>query len=113
MKSITSRRQKKKEAKGFFSVCGIYAIVNNTTGRAYIGKSENIKARWVEHVNSLETGNHHNKALQADWNKYGRKAFSMQVILTCDPERLIYEERFSIKEYRSLGGVYNYMELPS
>lgn len=112
MKSITSRRQRRREPQGFFSVCGIYAIINNATGRAYIGKSENIKARWAEHVTGLEAGNHHNKALQADWNKYGRETFSMRVVVTCDPNRLIYEERFCIKEYRLLGGVYNYMILP-
>lgn len=112
MKSITSRRKRNKDV-GFFSVCGIYAIINNATGRAYIGKSENIKARWADHIAGLETGTHHNKALQADWNKYGRETFSIRVVLTCNPEYLNLEERFCIKEYRSLGGVYNYTEPPS
>jgi group I intron endonuclease len=109
MKSITLRRKRRKDV-GFISVCGIYAIINNATGRAYIGKSENIKARWGEHIAGLEGGTHHNKALQADWYKYGRETFSMRVVLTCNPEYLICEERFCIKEYRSLGGVYNGME---
>ena len=108
MKSITSTRKRRKETEGFFSVCGIYAIINNATGRAYIGKSENIKSRWADHIAGLEAGTHHNRALQADWNKYGRGTFSMRVVLICNPEYLNYEERFCIKEYRSLGGVYNY-----
>jgi hypothetical protein len=70
--------------------CGVYAIVNIDTDRAYIGSSVNIKARVGQHVCNLRSGKHGNSMLQADWID-GK--FVVGVLAQCKPEyRLAIEE---------------------
>lgn len=59
---------------------GIYKIKNKVNHKVYIGESINVKARWSHHRSDLRKGTHHSKYLQADWNKYGEKAFKFSVI---------------------------------
>ena len=47
---------------------GIYAIINEETGKIYIGSSGNIEKRFKAHKAELKAGKHHNKGLQADYN---------------------------------------------
>ena len=104
---IGTTMKKRRNFVDFLPTCGVYAIINTVTGKAYIGQSINIASRWKGHVHDLEAGSHVNKALQADWEKYGSKTFSIIVIVRCDPEYLLSAEGCCIKEYKSLGGVYN------
>jgi group I intron endonuclease len=88
-------------------ISGVYSIVNQITGRAYIGQSINIVKRWATHVEDLTAGTHTNKELQKDWNLYGAKCFTAQIIKVCEPQFLLRDESFFIREHRGLGGVYN------
>jgi len=49
-------------------VPGIYCIINNTNGKRYIGKSNDVRVRVRDHFGSLVKGKHFIKALQNDWN---------------------------------------------
>jgi group I intron endonuclease len=61
-------------------VSGIYWIRNISNGKIYIGSSCDIKIRWNNHINELNTGRHANAYLQRSWIKYGKDAFKFQVI---------------------------------
>jgi group I intron endonuclease len=60
---------------------GVYCITNRRTGHFYIGATTlTITERWNRHCYMLDTGRHHNKRLQADWDAYGSQAFKFSVI---------------------------------
>lgn len=55
---------------------GVYAIVNGSTERTYIGISTNMRSRWHTHRSALRKGTHHAPELQRDWNFYGERMFA-------------------------------------
>jgi GIY-YIG catalytic domain-containing protein len=61
-------------------VSGIYQIRNWHTGRVYIGKSADIRGRWLAHRAALDRGLHVNSGLQSDWEVYGADAFDFVVL---------------------------------
>ena len=61
-------------------IAGIYKITNNTNGKVYIGESENIPRRWIEHIMALTYGEHKNYKLQNDFKEYGLKAFDFDIV---------------------------------
>jgi group I intron endonuclease len=64
-------------------VCGIYKIVNKTTGQCYVGQSQYVKKRIKEHFRLLRLGKHSNSHLQNAYNKYGADAFYGAVEVEC------------------------------
>ena len=48
--------------------------------RAYVGSSNNVKARWLQHIKQLVEGVHSNQRLQFAYNYYGPKAFRLDVL---------------------------------
>lgn len=86
---------------------GIYAIVNNTLNKVYLGKSKHIEKRWNEHRANLNTNLHHNKELQHDWFKYGSADFSFYIIQHCSEHEIDYLEKEIIARYRK-NNLYNY-----
>jgi group I intron endonuclease len=87
--------------------CGIYAVVNTVTGRAYVGGSENIPGRWSHHKWALRRGMHHNAEFQTDWNNLGAAKFKFAVLTECPSSALRDEERRAIADAASASGVYN------
>lgn len=59
---------------------GIYKIINQQTGKYYVGSSRNIPRRWKKHTKMLNANRHVNKKLQNAWNKYGQDCFQFVVI---------------------------------
>lgn len=48
---------------------GVYAIINKTNGREYVGSSEKgILSRINQHERLLKTGKHNRKEMQEDYN---------------------------------------------
>jgi group I intron endonuclease len=75
--------------------CGIYRILNLANGKSYVGSSVNIEQRWKLHRVSLHRGIHHSRYLQHSFKKYGETAFEFEVLITCDPDYLLfYEQQF-------------------
>jgi group I intron endonuclease len=75
---------------------GVYAIVNLTTGRRYVGSSVDVFARWKTHYSTLRKGTHHTRALQGDWDSFGPQQFSFVILETVREthERLACEQRY-------------------
>ena len=59
---------------------GIYAIINNATGEAYIGRTGSLARRWLAHRDELSRGTHHNGLLQAAWSRDGEQAFALVLL---------------------------------
>lgn len=73
---------------------GIYRIANLVTGKSYIGSSEDIQHRWLEHKSLLRRGKHPNIKLQRSWKKHGETQFIFEVVEEC--ENVIEREQFYI-----------------
>ena len=48
----------------------VYILTETTTGKKYVGRTTNPKARKSSHMIALRGGYHNNKEMQADFNKY-------------------------------------------
>lgn len=75
-------------------ICGVYKITNIVNRKIYVGSSKDVKKRWWQHENALESGTHGNAHLQNAWNKYGGKNFKFEIIEECAPELQFEREQF-------------------
>jgi hypothetical protein len=48
-------------------LAGVYKITNKQNSKIYIGESEDISHRWIEHITDLICGEHCNSKLQTDF----------------------------------------------
>lgn len=74
---------------------GIYCITCVPNGKQYIGQTaQPIRDRWKRHLALLNSGLHHNRWLQADWNTYRPDQFVFSVLeIVTDPVWLLDRER--------------------
>jgi group I intron endonuclease len=80
---------------------GVYIIRCTVNEKLYIGSSDNIRRRWMEHRSRLRKGNHANTHLQNAWNKYGEIAFIFDVLEeVCDIAHLIEVEQKYLNCFR-------------
>lgn len=79
---------------------GIYKIVNNATGKCYVGQSQRIKKRLKEHFRLLNLKKHPNQHLQHSYNKYGKEVFEGHIEVICENTEDLdaLEEAFLTKE---------------
>lgn len=92
---------------------GIYKITNTTNGRIYIGSAKEFKERYKSHLYSLRKGTHHNKYLQADFNKCGEEVFEFHVVEVVEGEqsiRLSIEQTYIDKFYDNQEACYNFKQ---
>ena len=94
---------------------GIYAIVNQTNGKLYIGSTaKTFKQRKYQHFYDLRNNKHHNQYLQSAWNKYGEPNFTFQIIETIDNfDTIAIREQHWIdfyKTYAKDGNGYNLLQ---
>jgi len=85
-------RKKAKQKNGY-----IYRIKNLSTGKVYVGSTNDPEKRWPYHQYRLKKGNHHSILLQRAWNKYGPDDFGFDVIESVVPyqkETVIEREQF-------------------
>ena len=61
-------------------ICGIYSIYCLGNSKRYVGISNDIENRWVDHKSKLRAGRHSNTHLQSAWKKYGESAFEFMVL---------------------------------
>ena len=92
------------------TISGVYAIKCN--GRAYVGRATNLAARWTNHLSALVKGQHHNKALQSDFDTYGLPECTFCVLEACTVEELEEREYVHIRRLKQ-GTDYNISILKS
>jgi len=84
------------------NISGIYAIINKTNNKRYIGSSKSVKHRWNQsHRPLLVSGSHPNNHLQNSWNKYGESSFVFEIVEQCDESLLAEREGHWIEHYES------------
>jgi len=59
---------------------GVYAIRNRATGRVYVSGDLDVQVVLDYDRAALNSRQHRNAALQADWDWYGEKDFSFEVV---------------------------------
>ncbi len=60
---------------------GIYKVINVVSNKFYVGSAEDFVKRKRTHWWRLRAGHHHNKHLQASWDKYGEAAFVFAIVV--------------------------------
>lgn len=77
---------------------GVYAIINNETGKRYIGSSKNVNKRLHEHLYYLKKGKHYNKELLNDYKKGNKFDVELIMKIPCDlTEELVKNEMECIR----------------
>ena len=87
----------------------IYKIINVTTGKFYVGSTNNPKRRKKDHLVKLRVNKHDNIYLQRAWNKYGSSSFkwkTLDYVLNTEKTMLDVEQKLLNKFWGS-GLLYN------
>ncbi len=79
----------------------IYIIKNTVNTKVYIGKAVCFVTRQKEHLRKLRLGKHVNKHIQSSYNKYGKDAFTFNILEECDNAVLDDREKYWIAFYDS------------
>jgi group I intron endonuclease len=90
---------------GCMKICGIYKITHRESGRAYVGLSVDIYARWRQHKSFARHGR--KSAIYSALLKYGPDAFSFEVLEKCDRSLLEDREKHWIAELKTAVNGYN------
>jgi group I intron endonuclease len=81
---------------------GIYQITNIINCKRYIGKSKDIRKRWMGHIHSNQIGKSVNKHFQYAWDKHGEDNFTFHVLeIVTDESQLGAREKLLVEEHRS------------
>jgi group I intron endonuclease len=88
---------------------GVYKIEHRASGRVYVGSSKDMWTRRRHHWAQLARGKHCNPVLQAAWMKYGRDAFSFEVleITSADKASILDAEQRWLDGYSLVTELYN------
>lgn len=62
---------------------GVYAIVNTSSQKVYVGSSKNVNKRFLCHASFLRNGKHHCAHLQSSFDLNGPKAFQFRILAEC------------------------------
>lgn len=84
-------------------ICGIYKITNRINGKAYIGKSTDIKYRWLQHLNNTNKSKFQ-YALACALRKYGKDNFDWEIVECCSESELDDKEIFYIAKFNTFNG---------
>jgi group I intron endonuclease len=90
---------------------GIYKIYCKTTGKFYIGSSQEISRRRIHHYNRLRANKHGNPHLQNSYNLYGEADIVFEVLEYCDVPLLLETEQRHIDAYKGKGVLFNVAEV--
>lgn len=83
---------------------GIYKITNNINGKIYVGQSNNIQRRFLEHKNR---GTISRIPVDIAMQKYGKENFSFEVVEECTIVQLNQKEMHWINYFNSVENGYN------
>ena len=80
--------------------CGVYEILNTSTGKRYVGSSVDVQKRFRAHRQRARLGTHHSIAFQRAWDKYSEHAFQFNLVLVCAPRNLLLYEQLTFAALR-------------
>lgn len=80
---------------------GVYKIFMISSGKIYVGSSQDVFRRKREHFYTLKNHKHSNIYLQRNYNKYGIEDFVFEVLELCKIENLQEKENYYINLYNS------------
>ena len=82
---------------------GIYCITNSKTGKKYIGQTNNLAKRKVQHLSALRTHVHDNRLMQQDWDDDAdaEKHFKFEIIEKCPQCKMNERENYWIQELQT------------
>ncbi|QUH20593.1 GIY-YIG nuclease family protein [Alkaliphilus sp. B6464] len=89
------RKELKEQYKQMKSDMGIFIIRSNSDQKCYIQTTQDLKGTINGTKFKLSAGNHPNRELQNEWNKYGEGNFTIEIL-----ENLEYEKDESKTDYR-------------
>lgn len=80
---------------------GIYRILNIKNNKMYIGSSENLNKRRINHFGLLKRNKHHSIHLQRAWNrtKNPKEIFKFEILEYCNKENLLERENYYLNYY--------------
>ena len=90
---------------------GIYKITCLTTGKFYIGSSQELTRRKIHHYNRLRANKHGNPHLQNSFNLYGEHDIIFAILEYCDTDKLLIKEQFYIDQNKGKGILFNVAEI--
>lgn len=86
-------------------ICCVYKLTNTVTGKYYIGSTVNLHSRMKYHRYSYQRNP--NKELGSDIEKYGWKAFNVEILERCTPDNVRQRERYYIENLNAVNEGYN------
>lgn len=99
------------KTEGSLIGAGVYEIRNTVTGEAYVGATNDLKARERTHRYALRSGKAGSYLLQEAWNRDGEPAFLFRVLVNLPEEDCVlgwrYCERVEEEYIRQLQPAYN------
>lgn len=69
------------------SAPGVYRIVDQASGKFYVGSSVNVARRWQQHRTRLQKGTHPNPILQAIWRS-GSDRLRIETLRECPSDKV-------------------------
>lgn len=77
---MKTKKELKDEYKQMEFPMGVFQIKCTVNEKSLIDNSIDMKSKWNRHKMELRFGNHKNKDLQNDWNKYSEDKFIFEVL---------------------------------
>lgn len=96
-------------------VSAIYALRCKTTGKVYIGRSQDPHNRMKQHLQHLKRGDNYygTESFKEDFDKFGAADFEGYILETgVIPAKFRERESFWIAEYRATNPLYGYNKNP-
>ncbi|MGA7722351.1 MAG: GIY-YIG nuclease family protein [Ignavibacteriaceae bacterium] len=96
---MIDKAELKRKYKQSLTPMGVYIIKNLINNKILIGKSKNIPGRINRHKFELEHGSENIKELQKDYNQFGLKNFSFEILDQLEPKEdpaYVYDEDLTV-----------------
>ena len=84
---------------------GIFVLRNTTTGKQYVGQSNDVDNQKKKQDSLMRNGNHYNSYIQYDYNTGNR--FSFSILEYCNPSQLKQRKNYWIRQLNTYYDGYN------
>jgi group I intron endonuclease len=91
---------------------GVYLIRNTINQKVYVGSSEYLGKRLLDHASMLRTGKHTNTHLQRAWDKYGDDSFVSEIVEHTSVDQLNEREQAWINKLNATNQEFGYNIAP-